>query len=154
MPSLVLRGEQHQSSPRHVCAGLKFGPGQARKAVLDSEAHQLVPGGVEFNFVGPVTESVVGVKHGRILVGLESPADGLFGAGQPAELLELRRGPSSALALESCGQNNVGSEQIVVHQRRRLVQNLVGGFRGLERQFQDMSPIDFTKLRPKFRQIG
>jgi hypothetical protein len=67
--------------------------------VLDRQTHQLVPGWVEFHFIDALAESVVRVKDGRMLVSLKSPTDGLVGAHQTAEFLDLRPGPSRSLTL-------------------------------------------------------
>src|ERR1700687_131848 len=106
--------------------------------MLHRQAHKFVPGWMKFHFISPVAESVVRMQDRWILVGLKSPPDSLFGAYQPPKILKLWFSPARALSLDSTSQNAIGREEIVVHQRRRLVQHLMGGLRRLERQFQDV----------------
>src|SRR4029077_6762892 len=106
--------------------------------MLDRQTHQFVPRGMKFHLIGPVTESVMRMQHRWILVGLKSPANSLLGTHQPPEILDLRFSPPRPFSLDSTGQNAIGREEIVVHQRRRLVQHLMRGLRRLERQFQNV----------------
>ena len=50
-----------------------------------SEAHQLVPGGVELDLVDAVAVAVVGAQHRRVLVGLVRRVAGLGRAGEGAD---------------------------------------------------------------------
>jgi hypothetical protein len=47
-----------------------------------------MPGRVEIHFVDAMAEPVVRAQLGRVRVGLESPLDRLFGAGQRAQLAD------------------------------------------------------------------
>ena len=93
----------------------------------DRAAHQLVPGGMERDLVDPVAEAVVAAQHRRVLVGLLAEPEGRGLAEPGAEPREPGLAPVAALARHRLAQRRVLLEQIVVLERRRLVQDLVGG---------------------------
>ena len=80
---------------------------------------------MEIDLVDAVAEPIVSAQLRRVGVGLEAPADRLLGAGQPAQLAKAVLRPRGALSLKRLLQWPVGLEQVVVDERRRLVQDLV-----------------------------
>src|SRR5579883_680890 len=100
-------------------------PRQAGDAGFHGEAHQVMPGGVELDLIAPPPEAVVRVQHGRILVRERTPLDGLGGAYPAAELVEQGASPCRMLTNDGLAQVAIGREQIVIRQRRRLVQYLI-----------------------------
>jgi len=114
MAGFVLGRDEHERGARHVSARFRIRPGQAGQAVFDGEAHQLVPGGMELDFVDAMSETIVRAQRRRILVGLKSPADGFFAAASAPEILELCASPWCAFAAEGVGQHAVRREQIVI----------------------------------------
>ena len=92
-----------------------------------AEPHQLVPGGVELDLVDAVAVAVVGAQLRRVLVGLRAPASmRRAAAGDRADRGDPLLGPVGALAPHRLDQRPVGLEDVVVDQRRRLVDDLVG----------------------------
>ena len=77
-----------------VGAGPGLAPGRGVQAVADADPHQLVPGGVELDLVDAVAVAVVGAQLGRVLVGLDAPADRLPRAADRAELAALGPRPT------------------------------------------------------------
>jgi hypothetical protein len=93
----------------------------------DRRPQQLVPRGVEGDLVDAVAESVVGSKAGRALIRLRAPADRPGRAGERPYLVRAIGGPPATLAIECLDQDAVGGKRVVVFQRRRLVDDLMGG---------------------------
>jgi hypothetical protein len=91
--------------------------------VADRDLHQLVPRRVELDLVDSFAEAVVSAQPRRVRVGLEAPVDGLLRAGERAEVADQVVGPACALALEGFAQRCVRFEEVVVDERRRLVQD-------------------------------
>ena len=123
--SFVFGSQQHERRPSHVRALLRLDPRQTGQAVLDGKAHQGMPRGVEFYFINAMSKPVMCVQHRRILVGLESPADSFFGAGQPAKFFETRPRPAGALPRQSFHQHVIRFEEIVVRERWGLIHHRV-----------------------------
>ena len=85
---------------------------------------------MKFDFVDTMAETVVRAQHRRILVGLESPANRFFGADAPAKLFEQRPRPIGSLAIDGVLEHAIRRKQVVIDQRRRLIQNFVRVRRG------------------------
>ena len=85
---------------------------------------QAMPGRMEVDLVDPVPVAVVGAQDGRVGVGLDPPGDRLVGGGDPAQLAEAGRGPSTTLAGHGFDQGEVAAEEVLLSQRRRLVEDL------------------------------
>jgi hypothetical protein len=94
--------------------------------VLDSGAHQLVPGGVELDLVDPVAVAVVGAQLRRVLVGQPAPFLRPLAAGQAAQLGE--RGERGVVRVPPgrLDEDGVTRDRVVADQRRNLVGDLVG----------------------------
>ena len=120
-----LRPHVERGRARGVGAGARFAPGQRVEAVADGDLHQPVPRGVELDLVDAVAEAIVGAQLRRVGVGLESPGKGLFGAGEAAQLEHHVLRPGAALPFEGLAQRAAGLEQVVVDERRRLIQRSV-----------------------------
>src|SRR5208282_4462963 len=88
--------------------------------------HQLVVRGVVVDDVDPMSEPVVVPKQWSILVG-EPPK--LLGARAPcecAERLQLEPSPTCPFPLDSLSEGQVCGEDVVLLERRGLVEDLVG----------------------------
>ena len=109
-----------------MCARAGFTPRQGMEAMTDGNLHQPVPRGVELDLVDAVAEPIVAVQLRRVGVGQKAPGDGLFGARQPAELGDHVLCPRPALSFEGFAQGKIGLEEVVVDERRWLVQRLPG----------------------------
>ncbi len=119
--------QQHEGGGAgDVGADARFAPGRRVQAVADPDPHQLVPGAVELDLVDAVAVAVVGAQLGLLLVCFEAPADRLVRAADRAQLPHAVLGPIGALAAQRLTQRPVGVEGVVVLQRRRLVEDLVG----------------------------
>src|SRR5207244_11346021 len=68
-----------------------------------------------------LAEPVMGTEERRVGVGLETPVDRLLSAGQPSQLVHEVVRPRGALTLERFTKRRVGFEEVVVHERRRLI---------------------------------
>ncbi len=86
---------------------------------------QAVPRGVVLDFIYPVPVCVVGPQAGREAVGFEPPTEDLGGPGERPELGQFGVGRAGAGSLQGTGKEWIGGEEVVVHQGRRLVQDLV-----------------------------
>ena len=64
-------------------------------------------------------------QHRRILVREHSPLDRLRRPDLRAELRELFARPSGAFASHALAQRPIGSKQVVIRERRRLIQDLM-----------------------------
>ena len=97
--------------------------------VAHPDPHQFVPGAVELHLVDPVAVAIVGAKLGLALVRLEAPA---IVCREP-QIAPSSRACSSAHSAPSraqrLDQRAVDVEGVVVLQRRRLVEDLVGADR-------------------------
>ncbi len=125
--ALDLIEQKRRGGPDDVDAGSGIDPGQSVDLLGDRPAHQLVPGGMELDLVDPVAEAVVAVQHRRVLVGLLAEPERRGLAEPGAEAREPVLAPAAALAGHGLAQRRVLLEQVGVLERRRLVQNLVGG---------------------------
>src|SRR4029077_8441536 len=127
--ALGLHQEGEHRGAGDVGARARFAPGRRVQALVDADPHQFVPGAVELDLVDTVAVAVVGAQLGLLFVRLEAPADRLGGAADGAQLARLLLGPAGALALQRLGQDAIGVEGVVVLQRRRLVEDLMGAAR-------------------------
>ena len=72
---LLLVEEEFEGCADDVRTGFRRTPRQRVRFVLDAERHQLVPGGMELDFVDPPAEAVVRAEDGREAVGLKAEPD-------------------------------------------------------------------------------
>src|SRR5437879_3495650 len=86
-----------------------------------------MPGGVELDLVDAMAEPVVSMQPGWVGVRKEAPCDRLLGPRQPADPVQEVTRPVASLALQGLAERGVGGEKVVADERRRLVQDLVGG---------------------------
>ena len=87
-------------------------------------------GGVELDLVDPVAEAVVGAEPRRVLVRLAAPALGDGAPRERADFLGVVLCPAGALAPQRLDQHAIRLEDVVVLERRGLVQDLVRGVGG------------------------
>lgn len=121
MAGFVFRREHGQSGSRDVGSRARIGKGKGMNAALDCQAHQVVPGGMELDFVTAMAVAVVSVEHWRMFVGEPAPFDGFGAAADAAEVFEILAGPAGAFARHRLPQGSIESERVVVYQRRRLI---------------------------------
>jgi len=79
---------------------------------------------MELDLVDPVAEAIMCAQPRWVGVGLEAPLDRLLGSGQLAQLVDEAVCPRAAFPLERLPEWPVGLEEVVVDQRRGLVQDL------------------------------
>ena len=127
MSALDLRPDVEGGGAGRMGARPRIAPGQRMEAVTDRDLHQLVPGRMKIDLVDAVAEPVVSAQPRGVGVGLETPSDRLFGAGQRTQLADEVLSPRSALALERLAQRAVGVEQVVAGEWWGLVQDLGDG---------------------------
>jgi hypothetical protein len=108
----------------------RLAPGQGVQAPTHRRRHQLVPGGMERHLIDAVAIAIMGVQRRRILVRREAPADSLRRSRAPPNFAQPCRRPARALTRHAFAQWRIRREEIVIHQRRRLVQHLVRGLDG------------------------
>src|SRR5512146_1060330 len=106
-------------------ARLWIAPGCGMQSPADSAAHQLMPGRMKAHLVDAMAVAVVGAQLGRVAVGLLAPGDGLLGASDGADLAQALRRPARALARHALAQRGVLFEEVVVHQWRRLIEDVM-----------------------------
>ena len=94
--------------------------------LLDREAEKLVPGGVELDLVDPVAEAVVGAQLRRVLVRRRPKGEDPLRSGQRPDGRDPLLCPVGPLAPHRLPQRLVSLEDVVVDQRRWLVEDLVG----------------------------
>jgi len=82
---------------------------------------------MELHLIDAVPEAVVGVELGRVGVRLEAPGDRLLVAGEPSELVDEVLCPRATLALERLAKGQVGIEEVVADEGRRLVAHAMHG---------------------------
>src|SRR5207244_3069322 len=82
------------------------------------------------NLVYAVAEAVVGLELGPVLVRLDPEADHVGAPADRPELLELIGRPLRTLALDCLVEDPVSLEDVVVLERRRLVEDLVSRLPG------------------------
>ena len=81
---------------------------------------------MELDLVDAVAGGVVAARDRRVGMGQPGQRLGIMGARPPAQRRQPVMRPARALALQRLGQAAVGAEDIVIGQRRRLVQRLRG----------------------------
>src|SRR5258708_29742034 len=97
-------------------------PREGVEPVADGPLGQPVPGGMELDLVDPVAETIVRPQHRRMGVGLEAPVDRLLRARETPQLADHVGGPRRAFPLEGFAKRRVGLEEVVVDERRWLVE--------------------------------
>src|SRR3954452_6819860 len=85
-----------------------------------------MPGRIELDLVDPVAVAVVGPQHGQIGVGAATVGDGLGRAGDDAEVAHAVNAPVATLADERFLERDVELVEVLVLERNRLVEDLVG----------------------------
>ena len=121
--------EDELGGARHMGAGPGIGPGPRMHALLAQHVEQRVPGGVELDLVAAVTEAVEESQLRRMGIGEEAQFDGRRVAAARPQCRQLGHRPRRALARDTLRQGGIGGEQIIAGERRRLVEDLVGGER-------------------------
>ena len=76
------------------------------------------------DLVDAVAVAIEGAQLGRVLVGLHAPGD-RFAAGEPADAVQPLDCPVCAFTANGVGERVVGAEEVVVDERRGLVEDLV-----------------------------
>ena len=122
MAGLDAAHDEHHGGPRRMRAGPLLAPGQRMDAAPDRQFHQVVPSGMELDFVDAVAEAVVSAQDRRVLVGEASPLEGPTPGGS-AQRHEAILGEGAPLAPDGFDQRTVLGVEIVSAKRRRLVGN-------------------------------
>jgi hypothetical protein len=81
---------------------------------------------MKINLIHAVTEAIVSAQCGRMTVRLLPQTQGLGASHQGAEFADRAFGPGGAFASQGLLQRHVGGEEIVVFERRRLIEHLAG----------------------------
>lgn len=110
MAGLVLAGEHGEGCPRDVRTGPGIDPGEIVNAILDAQAHQIMPGGVKLDLITPIAVTIVSMEHGRIFIGEDAPTHRLGSSEFAAELRNLCTRPACAFASHAFAQGAVGSK--------------------------------------------
>ena len=118
---LLLIEQIFQRGPHDMRPRLGGPPRQGVRFVLHADRHQLVPGGMELDFVDPPSETVVRAQDGGKPVGLETQRDHLGRADQRAKAFEPLYSPLAPLADHSLFEGNIQRERVVVLQGGGLV---------------------------------
>ena len=126
MPASAWFPEVEHAGAGDLGGGPRLLPGERHGTLADGEPHQLVPGRMEVDPVDAVAKAVVAaqLRHhsvrraGQFLDAARS--DGAAGLVQPRLSPTGSEGPHDVL------QCRIGPESVVIGQRRRLVQDLVG----------------------------
>jgi hypothetical protein len=93
------------------------------EAVLDAEAEERMPGGVELELVDALTEPVVRAQDGRVLVREAAELERLAAAESPERRAALLLAGAS-LPAQRLDERPVLGEQVVARERRRLVRGV------------------------------
>src|SRR5579883_1039814 len=86
-----------------------------------------MPGGMELDHVAAAAIAIEALQNGRVAVRLEAPFDRLGAAERGAEGGEAIDRPQGALARDSLAERAIAGEEIVIDERRRLVEDIVRG---------------------------
>jgi hypothetical protein len=84
---------------------------------------------MELDVVYPVARTVMAVESGRVPIGLESPLIDLGRSDPSTEFRHQVDSPTAAVALEFVDKGRFRCGQVVLIERGRLIQDLVGGDR-------------------------
>jgi hypothetical protein len=117
---------QHiENGTNDVGARPRVGPRQRVVSVSNADSHQLVPSRVKLNLVQAVAEPIVSVERWRVTVCQFSKPQGLGASHERAEFADFRFGPFAPFSSQCFLQRHVVGEQVVVFQRRGLIEDLV-----------------------------
>ena len=111
----------HQRRAHDVRTGLRISPRQRVDLALDRLAQAPVPRRVELDLVDAVAVAVVRAQARLVALGALGVLDRLDAARQLARVAQPVDAPAAALALERLAQRQVGIEDVVGRDRRRLV---------------------------------
>ena len=89
----------------------------------EAEPHQFVIGRVVLDLVAAMSVAVVRVENGRVLVREAAEFERLGAAAELPERVRFVGDPTTAFALDGFAQRRVGFEEVVVFERRRLVED-------------------------------
>ena len=127
-----LAPDEEQRRAHGVAARLRVPPGQRMDLALDRLAQAPVPGGVELDRVDAVAVAVVRPQHRLVALGALGVLERLGRTGQLAGVAQAVDPPAAALALERLAEREVGLEDVVRRERRRLILDAVrAGLRDL-----------------------
>jgi len=118
--SLGLAQKKAQGGVERV-SGLGSVPRRSGDALVESQCHQLVIGGMELHLVDPMTEAVMGFKNGRVPVRSFSPAYHFARAGTLSETAQPVEMASRPGHCHRVAQRAVRAKTVESFQRRRLV---------------------------------
>src|SRR5258708_38601094 len=118
------------SDIKEGCAGdvsprLLFAPRQGMRPCIDGGAHQIMPCRVKRDFVDALTAPVMRMQHGRHRIGIEAPLNGLFAPRNFCKCCNMIYYHKSAFASHALDERHVLLKQVVVDERRNLVEHLV-----------------------------
>ncbi len=122
---VVLGGAQY------LGARPRIGPGRGVQAFPRRHVHQLVVRRMVIDLVHPVAIAVVGLELRLVGVGLVAPLDHLRAGGLETIAVQLLDALFAALAQHRVVEGGVAPESVVVLQRCRLVEHLMGVGQGV-----------------------
>ena len=127
MAGLDLAHRHEQRVPGDTCtfAGSPF-EGERVKTVTDRRLHEPMPRRVELDLVDATAVPVVSVQLRRVLVGKVPLVEPVRRSDLSGERFDVVGRPRGTLACNSRGQHRVRRVEVVVGERRRLVEDVVG----------------------------
>jgi hypothetical protein len=94
--------------------------------VRHANSQQLVPRRMKLNLIHAVAKAIVSVQCGRMTVRQFTQAQGCSASHQRAEFSDRTFGPIATFASHCISQRNVIGKEIVIFERRRLIEDLAG----------------------------
>src|SRR6266851_128655 len=125
MPSLHLRAQVKDDCAGDMSPRLLFAPRQGMCPRIDGGAHQIMPCRVKRDFVNALTAPVMRMQHGSHHIGIEAPLNGLFAPRNLSKRGNMICYPPGAFASHALDERHVLLKQVVVDERRNLVEHLV-----------------------------
>src|SRR5579859_2613065 len=125
MATLHLRADVKYGGAGYMPARALFTPRQCVRPRVDRGAHQVMPRGMEGDFIDALPGPVKGMQHGRYRVGIEAPLDRLFAACHPSKRGSLLHHPPGPFALHALNQRGVLLKNVIIDQWRNLIKHLV-----------------------------
>jgi hypothetical protein len=97
------------------------------EAVTNRKVEKLVPGRMELDVVGPVAVTIMTTEFGGVAIGEEAPLIDVGRSDPSTEFHDQVDGPTGVVALECVDKGRLRGGQVVLVERGRLIQDLVGG---------------------------
>ena len=132
-PGVRVAPQHEQGGADDMATRSRLAPGETVDLALDRPAQQRMPRGVELHLVDPVSVPVVGAQDRQVPLGAPAVLERVDAARGGAGFPRTVHPPAATLALEPLAQGEVDLEQVDRLQRGRLIQDLAGGFDGVDR---------------------